>query len=131
MNRNSTLYVLFMIPILMYALCGAVHAEDEACMPRTCEGESLEDVPYGDVTWGDVNAEKEGNSNPITRFWSYLFREKKVDSVSNEDITVVETVTFSDDKDAVIAPVGVVAVHESAGAGRDQSRRDAAVRRTQ
>ena len=66
-------------------------------------------TPYDDITWDDVYAKRgKGRSdNPYQNLFSFMYRERKIESATGEDVTVVETATYSD-SDTVVAPVVVV-----------------------
>ena len=83
--------------------------ESQKIQPKNEQRE--EQTPFDDITWNNVNKENE-KENPLMQFWGYLFREREIDSVTGDDLTVVETATFSEGEDeSPPAPVGVVAIH--------------------
>ena len=100
------------ISILIISFVSTLHAQEPHKYPQ--KDKNLEEqTQFDTITWSDVNKKNEDRKrNPFVQFWGYLFREREVDSVTGDDLTVIETVTFSEEEDdSQPAPVGVVAIH--------------------
>ena len=111
-TKRYFLIALFGICTLMISCVPFLSAQESEQYPAINKNQK-DQTSFDDVTWSSVNKENE-KENPFVRFWGYLFREREIDSVTGDDLTVVETATFSEDEDeSPQAPVGVVAVHSS------------------
>jgi len=110
-KMNSILFLL----VFIFLLSSYINAEEPKNDSNLKDGKFKEKTQYDEVTWNDVNKQNESKKgNPFVKFWGYLFRERQIDSVGEDDLTVVETATFSEeDNDSQPAAVGVVSVNSN------------------
>lgn len=109
MKKKNVLLLWAAIAISFLVVLTAVASED-----TTANGQSIEDDPYADINWIDLNREKnEEKDGWYQRFRALFYRERKKRSLSGDDITVIETLEVGNNKsDNDGRPVSIIKIEQ-------------------
>ena len=109
MKRTNIVIILFVFSIL-FTYAPSCYADDTSLKPDAASSTKAK-TPYDSITWHDVNKKREKREDGLfSRFHRYFFRTKKIETVTDGNVSVYDSVSYSDDDDQQ-SPIGVIAVH--------------------
>jgi hypothetical protein len=109
MKQKNMFLLCAVIVFSLSVIFAAIASED---MPLS--EKPMEDDPYADINWIDLNREKnEENDGWYQRFRALFYRERTKKSLTGDDITVIETLEVGNNKsNDADRPVSIIKIKQ-------------------